>query len=37
MLRPIVSREFAFSEVKEALAAMAGNQHLGKLVVRGEG
>ena len=37
LLRPIVSKEFAFSEVKEALAAMASNQHLGKLVVRGEG
>ncbi len=36
LLRPIVSKEFAFTEAKEALLAMASNQHLGKLVVRGE-
>lgn len=35
-LRPIVAREFAFTEAKEALVAMASNQHLGKLVIRGE-
>ena len=35
-LRPIVSKEFAFTEAREALAAMASNQHIGKLVVRGE-
>ena len=37
LLRPIVAREFAFEEAREALVAMASNQHLGKLVVRGEG
>ena len=36
LLRPIVSKEFAFTEAKEALVAMASNQHIGKLVVRGE-
>ncbi len=36
LLRPIVSKEFAFTEAKEALVAMASNQHLGKLVIRGE-
>lgn len=36
LLRPIVSKQFAFSEAREALAAMASNQHLGKLVLRGE-
>lgn len=36
LLTPIVSKEFAFTEAKEALAAMASNQHLGKLVLRGE-
>jgi NADPH:quinone reductase-like Zn-dependent oxidoreductase len=36
LLRPIVAREFAFEEAKEALAAMASNRHLGKLVIRGE-
>jgi len=36
LLRPIVSREFAFEEAREALVAMASNQHLGKLVIRGE-
>ena len=36
LLRPIVSKEFAFQDAKAALLAMAGNQHLGKLVIRGE-
>jgi NADPH:quinone reductase-like Zn-dependent oxidoreductase len=36
LLRPIVSKEFAFEEAREALVAMASNQHLGKLVIRGE-
>jgi len=36
LLRPIVAREFAFEEARDALVAMASNQHLGKLVVRGE-
>ena len=35
LLRPIVAREFAFAEARQALEAMANNQHLGKLVLRG--
>jgi NADPH:quinone reductase-like Zn-dependent oxidoreductase len=36
LLRPIVAREFPFAEARQALEAMAGNQHLGKLVLRVE-
>lgn len=37
LLRPIIAKEFGFEQAKEALVAMGDNQHLGKLVVRGEG
>ena len=37
LLRPLIAREFPFTEAREALTAMASNQHLGKLVLRGEG
>ena len=37
LLQPIVAKEFPFAEAREALVTMALNQHLGKLVVRGEG
>jgi NADPH:quinone reductase-like Zn-dependent oxidoreductase len=36
LLRPLVAREFSFRDAKPALETMAGNQHLGKLVLRVE-
>jgi D-arabinose 1-dehydrogenase-like Zn-dependent alcohol dehydrogenase len=30
---PVISHRFAFAEAREAFACMAGNDHLGKIVI----